>query len=82
MPGDFAKETLLVTTGSEAVENGEDRPRGNRAQRRYRLHRRLSRPHPLHPVADRQVNPLLRRYGLNAGPCLSRPLPMRAARRQ
>lgn len=83
VPGDFAKKTLLVTTGSEAVEKrGENRPRGNRAQRRHRLHRRLSRPYPLYPVADRKSEPVLRRYGVNAGPRLSRPLPVRAARRQ
>ncbi len=83
VPGDFAKKTLLVTTGSEAVENAvKNRPRGNRAQRYHRLHRRLSRPYPLHPVANRESEPVLRRYGLNAGPRLSRPLPVRAARRQ
>lgn len=68
VPGDFAKENPAghhrVGSGGE---RGEDRPRGNRAQRRYRLHRRLSRPHPLHPSLTGKVNPYSAGMGLMPG---------------
>ncbi len=83
VPGDFAKKTLLVTTGSEAVENAVKiaRAAAGRSGAIAFTGAYHGRTHYT-PSLTGKVNRLLRRYGLNAGPCLSRPLPVRAARRQ
>ena len=45
-PGSFAKKTLFLSTGAEAIENAVKIARAHtRRQRHHRLHRRLPRPH-------------------------------------
>ena len=74
VPGDFAKKTLLVTSGSEAVENAVKIARAATwPRRRDRLHRRLPRPHHDDPEPDRQSGSLFRRHGPDAGRCVPRP---------
>lgn len=83
VPGDFAKKTLLVTTGSEAVENAVKIARA--ATKRTgtiafsgayhgRTHYTLS--------LTGKVSPILCRNGADAGPRVSRALSLPAARHQ
>ena len=81
VPGDFAKKTLLVTTGSEAVENAVKIARA--ATKRSgtiafsgAYHGRIA----LHAGADRQGESVLCGHGADAGSCLSRALSLPAAR--
>ncbi len=83
VPGDFAKKTLLVTTGAEAVENAV------KIARAATGHSGALSPSPapitaapLHPVADRQSESLLRRYGLVPGHVYRALYPCALLRRQ
>ena len=45
-PGNFAKKTLFLSTGAEAIENAVKIARAHTGRAgHHRLHRRLSRPH-------------------------------------
>lgn len=83
VPGDFDKKTLLVTTGSEAVENAVKIARAATGRAwRDRFHRRLPRPYHDDPGPDRQGRAVLRWHGPDARRHLPRPVPERAARYQ
>ena len=75
VPGDFAKKTLLVTTGSEAVENAVKIARAATGRAGVILHRRLPRPHHDDPGPDWQSRALLGRHGPDARRRVPRAVP-------
>ncbi len=81
VPGDFAKKTLLVTTGSEAVENAVKIARAATKRRRtIALAARIDgRTHYTLALTGR-VNLYSGGHGADAGSCLSRALSSPAAR--
>lgn len=80
VPGDFAKKTLLVTTGSEAVENAVKIARAATKRSGTIAFSGAYHGRTHYAGADRQGESVLCGHGADAGSCLSRALSLPAAR--
>ena len=82
-PGDFAKKTLFLSTGAEAVENAVKIARAYTGRpRHHRVHRRLPRPHDDDARPDRQGRAVQDRLRPVPRRGVPRAVPERAARHQ